>query len=185
MRWRRARSRAARVRGLGPGVDLIGAREVVDKYNQTTVKPRDLMNVTLAGLPELELFPSDDARRQAFREISDKPDRPKKMVVASTLVVAAMFAVASAAQWLLTALGAPKGLAGVLLGLALAVTLAFSIRALHRRVMGHELRLKLLEAGVAICVKCGYALRGLPTDSTRCPECGRGLSDRARELIRP
>ena len=141
------------------------------------LKMKDLEEVTGVGRETIRFY-----IRQG---LLPEPDRPKKMVVASTLVVAAMFAVASAAQWLLTALGAPKGLAGVLLGLALAVTLVFSIRSLHRRVMGHELRLKLLEAGVAICVKCGYALRGLPTDSTRCPECGRGLSDRARELIRP
>ncbi len=149
------------------------------------MKLRSLLNLTLAGMAELELFPTDKARQQAFSEISDNPSRPKRMAVATTVVVAIIFAVASLAKWLLAELGVPPGLAGVLLGLAIVATLMFSIGALHRRVMGHELRLKLLDAGVPICVKCGYALQGLPTDSTRCPECGRGLSDRARELIKP
>ncbi len=149
------------------------------------MKLRDPKNLTLAGMAELDLFPTDRARQQAFSEISDNPSRPKRMAVAITLVVAVIFAVASLAKWLLAKLDVPQGIAGVLLGLAIVVTLMFSIRALHRRVMAHELRLKLLEVGVPICVKCGYALQGLPTDATRCPECGRVFSDRARELIRP
>ena len=95
------------------------------------MKLRSLLNLTLAGMAELELFPTDKARQQAFSEISDNPSRPKRMAVATTVVVAIIFAVASLAKWLLAELGVPQGLAGVLLGLAIVATLMFSIGMLE------------------------------------------------------
>jgi predicted RNA-binding Zn-ribbon protein involved in translation (DUF1610 family) len=52
-----------------------------------------------------------------------------------------------------------------------------------RRDMPKALRQQLLEAGVPVCLACGYGLRGLPCGAERCPECGKKIGDRARTLL--
>ena len=52
-----------------------------------------------------------------------------------------------------------------------------------RRNMPKALRQQLLECGVPVCLGCGYDLRGSPPGAGRCPECGKKLDERARELM--
>lgn len=49
--------------------------------------------------------------------------------------------------------------------------------------MARELRKKLIECGVPVCERCGYLLRGLPTEASCCPECGAVIDAEMRELI--
>jgi hypothetical protein len=45
--------------------------------------------------------------------------------------------------------------------------------ALVRHAARRQLRERLVELGVPICIHCGYDLRGQTVP--RCPECGRGF----------
>jgi rubrerythrin len=53
---------------------------------------------------------------------------------------------------------------------AIIVGLAYHplMRLFHRR----EMREAMARRGFEICPSCGYWLKGLREDSTRCPECG-------------
>lgn len=57
------------------------------------------------------------------------------------------------------------------------------IRYLHRRGFAIALREKLVTAGVPICLRCGYSLRGAMPVTVRCPECGTAVDERVRAII--
>ena len=44
----------------------------------------------------------------------------------------------------------------------------YSILPVARRLLRERLR----ERGIEVCIRCGYWLRGLGKDVTKCPECG-------------
>ena len=62
---------------------------------------RDPLNLTLSGLPELDLFPDDEARERALRELSDGTSDPRSLATGVVIAVAAMLVVSLAARWLL------------------------------------------------------------------------------------
>lgn len=69
------------------------------------------------------------------------------------------------------------GLVGLASGLALYLPFLLS-RSFVRR----EVRRELNRQGVAVCVECGYQLRGV--NSLRCPECGGARTAKAQETVR-
>ncbi|MEC9372892.1 MAG: hypothetical protein VYC34_03575 [Planctomycetota bacterium] len=59
---------------------------------------------------------------------------------------------------------------------------AVFIASVHRRHTRRHIRMLLRKRGVAVCLRCGYDLRGLPEPDERCPECG---GDSTRSPIFP
>jgi len=152
-----------------------------------TARPRKhLLNLTLAGLPELEYFEDEAARQKALTEIGDEAADLKSGGYWSGvgILIGAMIVGLVTIRWLLRFVVWPPLLEEVLLWLAATATFALTLRWLHRSGVAAQLRTKLLVCGVPVCMKCGYLLRGLPLDPGRCPECGRAFDDSVRELLK-
>lgn len=126
----------------------------------------------LRGLPELEMFPDDASREQAVRELNAGfytwriiPVLLGHMVLLWAVTVLAGYTISRVVPSL-------KPVSGWLgMAVSLASYLGYLMWALPRDLV-RELRRKLVAAGVPVCVRCGYDLRGQPADSERCPECG-------------
>jgi len=78
-------------------------------------------------------------------------------------------------------------LADKALGFTFACAVGYAVMYLLRERGRRRLRDYLLSRGHALCVECGYDVRGVPVranDRTVCPECGHDLDDRAKHLLR-
>jgi hypothetical protein len=153
--------------------------------NNSDKAKKNLFNFTLAGLPELEHFP-DAATKQAALKAIEGSVGWKEWLVGIGLVVVVAVAVQFLLRYLLRAqpITALHGELGDSLRIILTFAAAIgTIRFLHRWGAGTFLRGKLLEAGVPVCLPCGYLLRGLPAETTKCPECGKAIDERARTLL--
>ncbi len=141
--------------------------------------------LTMAGLPEMELFGSEEQRQASLGEMAREAGnvRSAGFWLAVAVLAVTVFAVGRLARMLFLRMG----LAGVWAEmLQFAVMLGaywFILRALHRWGARKDLRRKLLAARIPVCMSCGYLLRGLPLSPGRCPECGRPFDDRVRELL--
>jgi hypothetical protein len=149
-----------------------------------------LLPFTLAGIDELDLFPTPAARKKALDEIGR--DFTWWEFVFGVLVTAGA---AIGANWLLKMLfrmlfpGVPglpgEGLEFLRLVMVMGAVLIV-LRLLHRWGVRPALRQRLIESGVPVCLGCGYLLRGLPPDSTvHCPECGRAIDERVKAIMNP
>lgn len=148
-------------------------------------RKRNLLNLTLAGLPELEFFESDAKREAALAEIAKQAGRPTTWGYWSAVLLlgAAAIATRQLIKWLFRFVYWPGELEDVL-SIAVVVAVAlFFIRRFHRRGFPAMLRQKLIEQGVPMCLKCGYNLRGQPADSTRCPECGTAINEASKIIL--
>lgn len=144
-----------------------------------------LVRVTLAGLPELDLFPSDEDRKRALADlVTSNRHIPRKFrnIVGSLGFVYVLFPLLIK-ELLKSWTGLP--LASVyLISIFMSVAIAFLIRLmLDRKYLTRALREKLISVDVPICVPCGYLLRGLPPTTERCPECGKEISSEVRALL--
>lgn len=138
------------------------------------------------GLPEWELFPDEIARDHAIRDI-ERRMMPRSilgwlqfLVFVIPLSLAPFIALHFLIKWLHPAPFPGKGWV-IFIGATLIYTII--IYLLLRGGMPRDLRRKLVQAGVPVCLKCGYDLRGLPADRTRCPECGRRFGQSVRRLL--
>jgi hypothetical protein len=141
--------------------------------------------VTLAGLPEMDYFESDENRQAALRRIAQAAGRPTSWGYWSGvgLTVGLCLGVMALSRFLLRFVQWPTLMEKALsLGLVIAVGLVL-IRRLHRQNMPRMLRQELLGQGVPVCMTCGYLLRGMPLAPGRCPECSRKFDGRVRELL--
>lgn len=132
------------------------------------------------GLPEWNLFPDDESRRRAAKEIErGMTPRTLKGLLQFLISVAIFLGGPMIVAWLITKWALPS--MGFSLGvwrdrLFYGLTLigyVIMVYAMIRRDMPRALRKKLIDCGVPVCLACGYDLRGLPPDRTCCPECGR------------
>lgn len=146
---------------------------------------RHLLNLTLAGLPELEYFEDEAARQKALTEIGDEAADLKSGGYWSGvgILIGAMIVGLVTFRWLLRFVVWPPLLEEVLHWLVAAATFALTLRWLHRSGVAAQLRTKLLACGVPVCMKCGYLLRGLPLDPGRCPECGRAFDEPVQAIL--
>lgn len=152
-------------------------------------KPRPLSMKArpyLAGEPELQLFPTIEARDKAIKEIDDAMTPRslwgwvKFMLFVTPIMVIPYLLI----HWLSRNLSPLPAKWNGWLELAVGIIVyCLIIYFLIRRGMPGTLRQKLLEAGVPVCVHCGYGLRGLPAETERCPECGKALSEAVRALL--
>ena len=149
------------------------------------------MHHTLAGLPELEQFESDEQRNRALREIEVDTGNPFTwdwaigvgILIAVTITVTLTL---RAFMHRIPIVGDFPRQVQEILRFAIILSVFFvTLRLLHRWGAPQQLREKLIAAGVPVCRGCGYALKGLPTDSSKCPECGRDFDQDVIKLIRP
>ncbi len=66
--------------------------------------------------------------------------------------------------------GFALGLATMSFALAIVAVPLLALRNAQRREVRKAIRKRLVEAGIAVCLSCGYDLRG--QTAPRCPECG-------------
>lgn len=150
--------------------------------------PAHLFEFTLAQLPELDLFPSEEMRQIAFERIARQAGSSLRSIAAGILICAgAAGTVVFGLRWLIPLLPFPAGinrwLAALAPGIGGIATFLLVVRYLHRHGYRAALRRELLDQGVPICRPCGYLLRGLSAESKRCPECGRLIEDRIRAIL--
>jgi predicted RNA-binding Zn-ribbon protein involved in translation (DUF1610 family) len=79
----------------------------------------------------------------------------------------------------------PVGRYAVIIGLPLIICLPFwlMIAMAFNRSHAPFVRQALNDMGHAVCVNCGYGLRGLTGESSRCPECGAVREIRLKGVI--
>lgn len=146
-----------------------------------------LLRLTLAGLEELRQFPTVEARHKALDEIASSFKWWEDLLGIVTVGSAAIglnVALKALIRWLLPNMGRLMDEITDAIRLFVVIGGALLVLAvLHRWGIRHELRRKLIESGVPVCVKCGYSLRGLAHDATVCPECGHQIGPLARALL--
>lgn len=111
---------------------------------------------------------------EALRDVDDT-GAPRRIVPLSLLVVVAIACGVAAGMtgYVLTRFvkGLPRGwVTASCVGVALVVTGVCS--RLHWRSQRRQLRAAMRRHGFDLCLRCGYWLKGLSRDQTRCPECG-------------
>lgn len=144
-----------------------------------------LLSITLAGIPELQLFESEEQRNRALGEMAVEAGNvrsPWFWGIILALPIAVVIVV-RLTKWGLNYVGATGMLREAILLIVGLGAFLLLVRAIHRAGVRKELRRKLLAFGVPVCFRCGYSLRGLPVASGRCPECGRAFEPRVRELL--
>lgn len=149
-------------------------------------RPLHPLNLSLAGMPELELFESAEQRDRALREIAREFGSPRagSWWLALAILLTAGVSTLALSRYALSFVRWPELLEeSIRIGAVLLVA-GITIRGLHRWGGAADLRRKLLELGVPVCRGCGYSLRGQPPDHPRCPECGRAIEARVREILR-
>ncbi len=146
---------------------------------------RNLLNFTLASLPELQYFRTDEERQTALDEIGSEAGNPKRggFWMAIILIVATVVIAQYIAAWLLSYVSWPGAVEEIVHLAAIFGSFVFVIRWLHRWGAAAELRTKLIANGVPVCMKCGYLLYQLPVAVGRCPECGRNFDAEVRRIL--
>jgi hypothetical protein len=146
---------------------------------------RHLLNFTLRGLPELSYFDNEEQRQRALQEIGGEAGniRSGGFWLAIVLLVGAAVAARFIAAWLLSYVQWHHELEDLLRVLAMITVAVFVLRRLHRWGAASDLRHKLLQCRIPVCLKCGYLLRGLPAEPGRCPECGIFFSDEVKAIL--
>jgi hypothetical protein len=178
---------------IPPSDDVPVAKPVVsgpDAADSAAVGPpvtgRHPYNWSMSGLPEMERFESDAQREKALEGIAAQFSNPLKGDL--WIGIGILVAVVCSTWWVvrnLLKLVAWRGWVEDLLQWgSLAAVALFTLRALHRWGARADLRRKLREARVPVCLGCGYDLRGQPAESSRCPECGKEFDAEVREILR-
>lgn len=144
-----------------------------------------LLKQTLANVPELEQFESDDSRRRALAEVGRKAGDPRSggFWLGVLIFAAAVFLASVGGGLVIRRLGLGGLYAEAAVIVLCALVAWFVLRRLHRGSMPQMLRDELLIQGVPVCVHCGYSLRGLTPEAQRCPECGRAFGERVRAIL--
>lgn len=147
------------------------------------------MHRTLADLPELEQFESDEQRDRALRQIELETGNPFSWdwVIGAAILVGTVLVVVYALRWLIPRIpvvnDSPRTVQQIVRLALTLVAFLVVLRWLHRWGAAEQVREKLIAAGVPVCRGCGYALKGLPADSLKCPECGHAIEADMRKLI--
>lgn len=135
----------------------------------------------LIKLPELELFPDEETRRDAMKRVQ-RELRPRRSIQLAGLFIFVLtipFMIALRRKLSSLFQGDPW-VAGIFSGL-MAGGAGLAVTWLWRRDASVYLRQRLLDCGVPVCLGCGYCLRGLTSE--RCPECGMEVPAIVRDLI--
>ena len=147
------------------------------------------MNVTLAGIEELEMFPSAEERERAIADHADAI-RGWDLVLGIAVCVTVALGAWVLARWgilgglsYLTSQPIPGWAREIITFGTIVVCMFLTLRKLHRWGVKRELRHRLVALGVPVCVGCGYLLRGLDLKVEKCPECGRAIDEAVRAAL--
>lgn len=138
---------------------------------------RTFLNFTLAGLDELELFPTPEERQKAVNEVGTETrgrDFAKGMTILTLVAAGTAFLALLLGRALFTGV-LPRALVDLVPAASAIIAALITMRLLHRWGARADLRRKLL--------RCGYDLRGLPPGGALCPECGTEPSVEATRLL--
>lgn len=130
------------------------------------------------SFPELASFASDEERHRAWKRALRALLRSwtywAVLLVGTPAVVASIVLYARFAMPWISSMGLVSAplVSGVVGGVVGGSASVWSV-ALFRRRIARSLREQLLDAGVPVCLACGYDLRGQV--EPRCPECGRAF----------
>ncbi|MCI0630751.1 MAG: hypothetical protein L0Y44_08885, partial [Phycisphaerales bacterium] len=148
---------------------------------------KHIMSIFLAGIDELTMFPSDEQRQKALDELGKAVKVWELIFAIVTVVVVACginYGLKEFIKWVAPNMDRTTREIVETVRLIFVIGSAFLVmRMLHRWGVRTELRAKLLEAGVPVCQGCGYLLRGLPSQTGACPECGRGIDEPVRTIL--
>ena len=141
--------------------------------------------IVLRGVPELELFPTDEERQAAIDDLAVELPRVQQQqgirAMFSAIAVGVgtiplyFFMRAELSRYVPLTLAKLIGWAVVV-----AILAVIAIRG-FRSAAPQLLRKRLLSRGVPVCRKCGYLLRGCP--GPNCPECGQSFDEQVRALL--
>jgi hypothetical protein len=150
------------------------------------------MNVTLAGIEELDMFPDQQSREQAIVEHAQSV-KGWDLVIGMAVCVAVGIGSLVLAKLMISGIGLvmlrftpwslPNAVREILTFGIVIPCMFFTIRALHRWGVRRDMRQKLVKLGVPVCVQCGYRLCGLLADAAKCPECGMEFDDLTRQAV--
>jgi hypothetical protein len=103
---------------------------------------RALLSITLSGLPELEHFPTPEARQAALEELATEAGNPARGAywLAVLLIVVAVLVARFVAAWLLSFVSLSNWLEDMLRILAILLAFTVVLRRLHRSGVASELR---------------------------------------------
>lgn len=139
-----------------------------------------LMSLTLAGLDELDKFPSEESRREALDRWAREGEgfsSPRWWLAVALVAGGSFFAMQLTSRFMGALFPRHASVIELLAWTVGVVTFLAVLRWLHRVGAARVLRRELLRAGVPVCQGCGATLTGLPDEAGHCPECGRELGD--------
>ena len=116
--------------------------------------------------PELSLFETEKERRAAFWKARGNLNT---LICVCVLFGPLIYLSHVLVRFLSGFLSQPL-IVAIPLGLLIGFALGFLALWLSRKAIRRRLHRLILEAGIPICIKCGYDLRGQV--EPRCPECG-------------
>ncbi len=125
--------------------------------------------------PEMALFETDDERKAALKSVQRHlfGRNWRFWLYGLAVLIVTAIATPSVVGVVLsygTRWGVSTWVTAPLLVLALITVYYWGIGVLWERSVQQFLRKRLLDAGIAVCLGCGYDLRA--TEAPRCPECG-------------
>lgn len=162
------------------------ARQMATPFAQALINPGRVLRGTLAGLPELPMFPDKQSRNQALDNYGELMchDRNWRWWVFAWLMIAVAAACGYCVSALVTYCNVPMfsyGFGNYLLRVGAMVFVFWSLLRKAQRVgAAAHMRLLLIDRGVAVCLRCGYCLMGHDETAERCPECGRVIDEVTR-----